>query len=106
VEWSEAELRKLWNESGKPMRKALALLAAHGGKPVPGDDIAKALGKTARGHTVAGMFGALGRRLKHRHKGHRPFSRTWNAALTRWEYTMPTEVAALVSQFAKAEALP
>ncbi|XXT25072.1 hypothetical protein WME94_26415 [Sorangium sp. So ce429] len=94
AEWTEIELRKLWDESGKAMREALGLMVAHSGKAVSGDQIAKALGKKERGHTVAGMMGAFGRRLKHRHKGRWPFTARWNAVDAYWEYKMDASVAA------------
>jgi len=104
ADWGEVELRKLWGESGKPMRAALRLMTAHGGNPVSGDEIAKALGKKERGHTVSGMMGALGRRLKHRHNGRRPFSAKWNAAEASWEYTMPATVARALAKVIAADA--
>jgi hypothetical protein len=95
-DWSVAEVRKLWGESGAPVRQTLQLLAQNGGKPVGAQDIARMLGKSDRGHAVAGMMGALGRRLKHRHDGRWPFTAQWNAVEARWEYTMAMSVASTV----------
>jgi hypothetical protein len=100
--WSEAELQKLWNESWPPMRKVLAKLAENGGKAVTGDELAKVIGKAKKGHSIAGMMGALGRRIKHRHKGNWPFRGGWNPNLYCWEYTMPVENAAPLLKFASA----
>jgi hypothetical protein len=99
---SEAELQKLWNESYPPMRKVLTKLAENGGKAVSGDDLAKVIGKEKKGHSIAGMMGALGRRIKHRHKGQWPFHGNWNPNLYRWEYMMPAENAAHILKFASA----
>lgn len=95
------EIGKLWDESGSRMRKVLAHLAAHPDTPVTGDELArKALEKLDRGHTVAGMMGALGRRIKHRHGGRWPFTAKWNAVDLRWEYCMPGAIAAVISKLA------
>ncbi len=98
--WTDDELRKLWSDSEGRMRIVLTLLARKGGEPIPSGEIAGVLGKSARGHAVAGTMGALGRRLKHRHAGRWPFSSAWNALERRWEYTMPIAVASIVSKIA------
>jgi hypothetical protein len=91
--WTEEELRKVWRDSGPAMRTTLELLAKHEGKPVSGDRIAAALGRKDRGHTVAGMMGAFGRRMKGRHGGRWPFTAEWNAANGYWEYLMDADTA-------------
>lgn len=106
AEWSESELRKLWNESGPRMKKILALLAENGKKAVPGGDLAKVIGKEKKGHSISGMMGALGRRLKHRHGGKRPFAGHWNADLHRWEYVMPLANAEHILKFVPPKEVP
>lgn len=94
-----AEVPKVWSDSGAQMRLVLGYLAKRPGQRVSGDELAqRALGKQDRGHTIAGMMGAVGRRLKHRHGGRWPLEATWNAADKRWEYCMPAELAC---EFAK-----
>jgi hypothetical protein len=97
-QWTVDELKRLWDESAPAMRLVLAALAQRPGTPVSGDELADSLGKR-RGHTIAGMMGALGRRLKHRHAEKAPFSSRWNALDGRWEYVMPSAVAEAFSQF-------
>jgi hypothetical protein len=80
------------------MRKTLSVPAASAGKPVTGDTLAKCLGHEEAGHTIAGMMGAFGRRLKHRHQGNWPFHAKYNAVAGKWEYTMPAEVAELLAK--------
>jgi hypothetical protein len=92
--WPEEELRKAWLESGPHMRTTLELLARQEGAPVSGDRIAAALGRKERGHTVAGMMGAFGRRMKGRHGGRWPFTAEWNATSAHWDYRMDIENAA------------
>lgn len=102
-DWTQAELRQLWDASAEPMRIVLQLLAKRAGKPVSGDAIAQALGKKERGHTVAGMMGALGRRIKHRHRGRWPFSARRNAVAMQWEYVMPASVGSLLLKAIREE---
>ena len=83
-----------------PMRKVLAYIAARPGKNVAGDELAKVLGKTDRGHSIAGMMGAFGKRMKNRHGGRWPFEAKWNAVDARWEYCMPASIAAVISKLA------
>lgn len=105
-EWSEAEFKKLWDESWQPMRTVLTKLAENGGKAVSGDELAKVIGKEKKGHSIAGMMGALGRRIKHRHNGRWPFNGHWNAELYRWEYVMPLANAEHILKFVPAKNVP
>lgn len=96
-----SEVQKAWEASALPMRKVLAYLAARPGKNVAGDELAtKVLGKTDRGHSIAGMMGAFGKRMKNRHGGRWPFEAKWNAIDARWEYCMPASIAAVLSKLA------
>lgn len=95
-QWTERELRKLWVRSAQNMRATLALLAEAKGAPVTGDEIAKkALGKEAKGYSVAGMMGAFSRRMKGQHKGKSPIVAEYDADVGIWTYRIAsTEVAA------------
>lgn len=95
-----SEVPKAWEASAMPMRKVLAYIAARPGKNVAGDELAKVLGKTDRGHSIAGMMGAFGKRMKNRHGGRWPFEAKWNAVDARWEYCMPASIAAVISKLA------
>jgi hypothetical protein len=87
--WSERELRKLWNESADNIRRTLVLLASNSGSPVSGDTIAReVLGKEDKGHSIAGMMGAFGRRMKGRHKGRSPMTAEYDAQAQERRYSM------------------
>lgn len=93
MSWSEAELRKIWQESAKNMRQTLLLLAKHQGEAISGQTIASvALGKDKKGYSVAGMMGAYHRRMKGRHKGRSPIVSVFDAGANEWRYSMDPEV--------------
>jgi hypothetical protein len=97
-DWTEAEIRKCWKESDTPMQGVLKLLASCAGSPVPIGDVASASGKNPKGHQVAGMMGAFGRRVKRRYnRSTWPFSANYNAMARRWEYTMGIPVATVIT---------
>lgn len=97
--WTEPELRKLWDESGRAIRSVLKLLASNPGQAVSAADVASTRGGGSTPHQVAGMMGAFGRRLKGRHAGKWPFDPKFNGATAGWEYVMSADVAAIVAKF-------
>jgi hypothetical protein len=100
TDWTEPELQRMWDESGVPMRRTLVLLAQNAGLPVPMSQIAKTLGKPPKGHQVAGMMGAFGRRLKNRYNRTKwPFAVIQNAIGGYWEYVMAHDVAKIIMSF-------
>lgn len=87
--WTEKELRKLWSESADNIRRTLTLLASNSGNTVSGQTIAReVLGKEDKGHSIAGMMGAFGRRMKGRHKGRSPMTAEYDAQAQEWRYSM------------------
>ena len=99
--WTERELRKLWGESADNIRRTLMLLASNSGNPVSGRTIAReALGKEEKGHSIAGMMGAFGRRMKGRHKGRSPITAEYDAQAHEWRYSMAPEIGQVLLRVA------
>ena len=53
---------------------------------------------------LAGMFGAFGRRAKHRYGGQKPWEVNWDAAREENRYRMPADIAATILDEAQASA--
>lgn len=100
--WTEKELRKLWNESADNIRGTLIYLASHAGTAISGATIAReVMGKESKGHSIAGMMGAFGRRMKGRHKGRSPIVAEYDALHQVWQYSIASpEVAQIILRFA------
>lgn len=100
--WTEKELRKLWNESADNVRGTLIHLASHSGESVSGATLAReVMGKESKGHSVAGMMGAFGRRMKGRHKGRNPITAEYDALTQEWRYSIVSpDVAQIILRFA------
>ncbi len=96
---SDETLKRMWDESAAVMRKALKHLAQQSGKPVAAPDLAKAIFGNPKGHKLAGAMGAFGRRCQNRYGGAKPFAAKWNPVATRWEYTMPADVAKRIASY-------
>jgi hypothetical protein len=96
---SDALLLRIWNESGKTLRKVMKYLASRPGEAVGADEVAREIYGSAKGHKLAGAMGAFGRRAKGRYEGKKPFTVKFNAEANRWEYTMAKEVAARIAKF-------
>ena len=99
--WTEKELRRLWNESADNIRGTLVHLASMG-VPVSGQSIAReVLGKEDKGHSIAGMMGAFGRRMKGRHKGRSPIVAEYDALAQEWRYSISSpEVGQIILRLA------
>lgn len=96
-EWTEAEVLKLWGESGPHMRQTLSLLVSRNGERVTGDEIATiALGKAHKGYAVAGMMGAFRRRCKGRHGGRCPILAEYDPVASRWTYWLDPSVLGVI----------
>ena len=100
--WTEKELRKLWNESADNVRGTLIHLASHSGEAISGVTLAReVMGKESKGHSIAGMMGAFGRRMKGRHKGRSPIVAEYDALHQVWQYSIASpEVAQIILRFA------
>jgi len=95
---SDELLKRIWDESGVTMRKALKHLAQFPGQAIGAQDLTKAVFGNPKGHKLAGAMGAFGRRCQNRYKGAKPFAVKWNVLSSRWEYTMATDVASRVAK--------
>ena len=95
--WTPTELRKLWADSGEPVREFLAALSAVPGAWVPTSTLNKSMTHNKSTTQFAGMMGAFGRRLKNRYGGRLPFEREWDVNAREYQYLMPGEIAAVVS---------
>jgi hypothetical protein len=93
-----ALIKRVWNESGPVIRKALKFLASKEGKVVVAAELAKEVFGASKGHRLSGAMGAFGRRSKNRYNGLKPFTATWNALNSQWEYTMPADIAKMVAE--------
>ena len=101
--YDEATLRRLWDESEKPMKRVLKYLADKPGQAVTTEELGQAVadlqvgGWEGRGQkgpaSIAGMFGALSRRCGHRYKRPMPFDSGWGGV------TMPPEIAEVIKSF-------
>ena len=101
--WTAAELTRIWDESAQNVRRTLKLLASNSGSPVTGQTIAReVMGKDDKGHSIAGMMGAFGRRMKGRHQSRNPIQAKWNAVEVQWEYTLDPEAARVFGEIIEA----
>lgn len=83
--WTEQLVRRMFNESGDPMQHMLRMLAEADGEEVSTNEIATALGLSKGASSVAGMAGAIGRRVNSRYGME---GLPW---VTRWRYIDPTD---------------
>lgn len=92
-----AILQRIWKESGPAMKKVFKVLIEAEGNTVTSKELALSLYGNTKGHRLAGAMGAFGRRCKNRYNGVRPFTASWNHTNGVWEYTMPKDVADVLS---------
>jgi hypothetical protein len=83
--WTEHLVRRMFKESGDPMQRMLRMLAEADGEEVSTNEIATELGLPKGASSVAGMAGAIGRRVNSRYgmKG-LPWA-------TRWRHIDPAD---------------
>lgn len=82
--WTEVLLRRLFNESADNARNMLRYIANANGEEVSTNEIARDLGLPKGAMSVAGMSGAIGRRVASRYGMDGP---PWNA---RWRHIDPS----------------
>lgn len=82
--WNADLVRRMFKESGDPMQKMLRLLAEADGDEISTNEIAVKLGLPKGAMSVAGMAGALGRRVSSRYGMDGP---PWT---TRWRFIDPS----------------
>jgi hypothetical protein len=97
---------RMFAESEDRHRHLLLVLADNAGKWMYTTDIADGLGITSGSKSMAGMFGAFGRRAKHRYDGLKPWDSTWDNAHHEARYKMDPQVAVWVLEAAKKEGPP
>lgn len=83
--WTEHLVRRMFKESGDPMQRMLRVLADADGDEVSTNEIAAALNLTKGASSVAGMAGAIARRVSSRYSMD---GLPWE---TRWRYIDPTD---------------
>lgn len=85
--WNADLVRRMFKESGDPMQQMLRLLAEADGDERSTNEIAATLGLPKGAMSVAGMVGALGRRVSNRYGMDGP---PWS---TRWRFIDPDDQA-------------
>jgi hypothetical protein len=83
--WTEQLVRRMFKESGDPMQRMLRMLAEADGEEVSTNEIAAALDLPKGASSVAGMAGAIGRRVNSRYGME---GLPWE---TRWRHIDPTD---------------
>lgn len=97
VEWTEALLRRNWQDSPPTVRALLGHLADHPDMLVPITELARAVYEDGDRSKLAGVLGAFGRRTKNRYNATTwPFYIEWNWDLEVWQYCMPGWVAEII----------
>jgi hypothetical protein len=83
--WTTDLVRRMFKESGDPMQQMLRLLADADGAEISTNEIASKLALPKGAMSVAGMAGALGRRVSSRYGMEGP---PWT---TRWRFIDPAD---------------
>ncbi len=99
---SDALLKRMYEESYEPHRRLMRLMAEHADEWRYSNEIAADLELEHGTRGLAGMFGAFGRRAKHRYGGLTPWLSEWDSAREEVRYCMPSEVAASIRDLARA----
>lgn len=104
--WTEATLRRMYNDSTGNMRDALDYMAARGGQEVTTNELATALDLPKGAASVAGMIGAFARRCWNRYERYLPWESWWqpiaaDEGRTETVFVMPAEVASVLRGLAR-----
>ena len=95
ADWSEAEIKRCYEESSDTMKRVLRLLAEKPGKRIPSDELYTEIDHSA--HQFAGVMGAFGRRVKNRYsKSDWFFDYQWDSDAGNVVYTMTHKVAVII----------
>jgi hypothetical protein len=89
---------RMYLESETRHRELLRALAARAGVWVFTTEVAEALGMTGGSRAMGGMFGAFGRRAKHRYDGLKPWEVGWDTLRHEAKYRMDAQVAEWIRQ--------
>jgi hypothetical protein len=94
---------RMYLDSEPRHRHLLEALASEAGQWVFTAELAKELGVTSGSKGMAGIFGAFGRRAKHRYQGAKPWNSEWDPVHGEARYQMTPEVAAWIIAAARGE---
>jgi hypothetical protein len=96
VSQGEALLRQMYLESEGQQRRLMRLMAERPDEWRYSKELAVDLRLSKGTRALAGMFGAFGRRAKHRYGGQKPWEVSWDAAREENRYRMPADIAATI----------
>jgi hypothetical protein len=89
---------RMYDESETRHRELLRFLAGRADEWIFTAELAAALGVASGSKGMAGMFGAFGRRAKHRYGGLKPWEDDWDSVRHEAKYRMTAQVADWVEQ--------
>jgi hypothetical protein len=95
-------LRQIYEDSLKPHRRLMNLMAEHPDEWRYSSEIAADLELQHGARGLAGMLGAYGRRAKHRYEGLKPWESEWDSAREEVRHMMPADVAAVIRDLARS----
>jgi hypothetical protein len=103
TESDEDLVRRMFDESESTHRRLLLTLAEAGENPLYTSEIAERIGVKTGRKGMAGVFGAFGRRAKHRYEGVKPWQSSWDFERGEASYRMSPEVASWILRAAAGE---
>jgi hypothetical protein len=89
---------RMYLESEDRHRELLKVLAEQPGEWLYTAEIAPAVGIESGSKGMAGMFGAFGRRAKHRYGGLKPWASSWDPGRHEAKYRMDPQVAEWIQE--------
>jgi hypothetical protein len=102
ISQGESLLRQMYLESEGEQRRLMRLMAERPDDWRYSKELALDLGLAKGTRGLAGMFGAFGRRAKHRYGSQKPWEVSWDAAREENRYRMPADIAATILDVAQA----
>jgi hypothetical protein len=93
-------IRRMYVESESEQRRLMRLMADSPDAWRYSKELAQDLGLLHGARGLAGMFGAFGRRAKHRYGGQKPWESRWDAAREENRYRMTADNAAIIAETA------
>lgn len=97
---TEDLIRRAYVESQDTHRRLMEYLAERSDDWTYSSELAKGLGLSSGSRSVAGMFGAFGRRAKHRYGGVKPWDLRWDSARGEAAYRVEPDVAGWIKDAA------
>jgi hypothetical protein len=99
----EQLVHRMYLESEGEQRRLMRLLAERPDEWRYSKELAEELELPHGARGLAGMFGAFGRRAKHRYEGQKPWESRWDGAREENRYRMPPDIAAMILDVANSE---